>query len=66
MRTFMKIMLVLAIIGAINWLLIGIADFNLVSSLFGSNSFLTNLIYIIVGIAGLCSIYFFFDEKKEV
>ena len=66
MRTFMKIMLALVIIGAINWLLIGIADFNLVSSIFGTDSFLTNLIYILVGISGLCSIYFFFDEKREV
>lgn len=65
MRTLMKILLVLAIIGAINWLLIGIMDFNLVTTLFGEDSFLTNLIYILVGISGLCSLYFLFDTRED-
>ena len=45
--------LVLVIVGAINWGLVGAFDFNLVSSLLGTDTFLTNLIYILVGISGI-------------
>ena len=51
-----KVALVLTIIGAINWGLIGIFDFNLVSFIFGDGTFLENMIYILVGIAGLINI----------
>ena len=43
----------LVIIGAINWGLVGAFHFNLVSFLFGMGV-LANIIYILVGIAGLC------------
>ena len=46
--------LTLAIIGAVNWGLIGFFDFNLVASLFGGMSWLSRLIY---GLVGLCGIY---------
>ena len=49
----------LVIIGAINWLLVGLFKFNLVDAIFGSLSVLTRIIYIIVGIAGLWSIAFY-------
>lgn len=45
--------LTIAIIGAINWGLIGIFRFDLVATLFGSMSWLSRLIYIAVGLAGL-------------
>ena len=45
----------LVIIGAINWGLVGAFHFNLVSFLFGMGAF-ANVIYILVGIAGLCLI----------
>lgn len=48
--------LTLVIIGALNWLLIGIFSFNLVDTLFGASSILSRIIYIIVGICGLISI----------
>lgn len=50
------IALTLVIIGAINWLLVGLFQFNLVDYIFGSLSALTRIIYTIVGIAGLWSI----------
>ena len=56
MKALNGIALTLVIIGAINWLLIGVFKFNLVDTLFGSLSVLTRIIYIIVGIAGLWSI----------
>ncbi|MBQ1496541.1 MAG: DUF378 domain-containing protein [Bacilli bacterium] len=57
MRTLRIISLLLVIIGAINWGLIGLFDFNLVSLIFGGvESSLTRVIYILVGISGLLSI----------
>jgi uncharacterized protein len=45
--------LLLVIVGAINWLLVGLFDWNLVAAIFGADSALTNLIYIVVGVSGL-------------
>ena len=53
------IALTLVIIGAINWLLVGLFQFNLVDFIFGSLSALARIIYTIVGIAGLWSIAFY-------
>ena len=46
-------LLALVIIGAINWGLIGLFRFDLVSFLFGSMSWLSRIIYGIVGTGGL-------------
>ena len=52
-----RIALVLVIIGAINWGLIGFFEFDLVASIFGGQtSGLSRLIYALVGLAGLLSI----------
>ena len=50
------IALALVIIGALNWGLVGLFDFNLVSTLFGSAG-LQKLIYVIVGIAGVYGVF---------
>lgn len=47
------IALLFIIIGAVNWGLVGAFDFNLVSSLFGTDTFLANLTYILIGISGI-------------
>ena len=62
METIQKICLVLTIIGAINWGLIGIFNFNLVTYIFGANGMLTTLIYILVGIAGIINIGILFNH----
>ena len=62
METLQKTCLVLTIIGAINWLLIGIINFNLVDTIFGVNSILSTIIYILVGIAGLINIGILFNH----
>lgn len=46
-------LLALVIIGAVNWGLIGFFRFDLVSFLFGEMSWLTRIIYALVGISGL-------------
>jgi uncharacterized membrane protein YuzA (DUF378 family) len=45
--------LILVIVGALNWGLIGLFGFNLVEALFGGDSLLTKLIYVLVGLAGI-------------
>lgn len=51
--------LVIAIVGAVVWGLIGLFNFNLVSFLFGSMSWLSRIVYVLVGICGLYTISFF-------
>ena len=55
MNTIYKIALVLVIIGAVNWGLVGLFNVNLVSLIFGTDSTLSNIVYVLVGIAGLVS-----------
>lgn len=55
MKTLYNISLTLVIIGALNWLLIGIFDFDLVATLFGTMSILSRIIYSLVGISGIIS-----------
>ncbi|NJD29753.1 MAG: DUF378 domain-containing protein [Chloroflexi bacterium] len=57
MRYVNALALLLVIVGAVNWLLVGIANFDLVASLTGSSFGETNaisvVIYVLVGIAGV-------------
>ncbi|OPX84919.1 MAG: hypothetical protein A4E53_03670 [Pelotomaculum sp. PtaB.Bin104] len=60
--------LVLVILGALNWLLVGLFQWDLVTALFGgdvirSSSDLSRVIYTLVGLAGIYSISFFFREN---
>jgi hypothetical protein len=56
--------LVLVIIGAINWLLIGLFGFDLVGAIFGGQMALfSRIIFIIVGLAGLWCINLLFKNK---
>ena len=56
--------LLLVIIGAINWALIGIFQFDLVAYLFGGQSAaVSRIIYTIVGAAGLWCISLLFGER---
>ena len=53
------IALTITIIGAVNWGLIGFFDFNLVATIFGSMSWLSRIVYVLVGISGLYLVSFF-------
>ena len=53
-----KIALWLAIIGGLNWGLVGAFNFNLVSLIFGDMSILSRIIYILVGLAAVALIYY--------
>ena len=62
MKVIDTIALILIIIGAINWGFIGIFNFNLVDTLFGTMSVLSQIIYTLVGISGLLGIKLLFDK----
>lgn len=51
--------LTIAIIGAVNWGLIGLFRFDLVAFLFGDMSWFSRIVYVLVGISGLYLISFF-------
>lgn len=53
------LVLTLVIIGAINWGLIGFFKFDLVAFLFGQMTWLSRIVYAIVGICGLYIISLF-------
>lgn len=48
---------VLVIVGGLNWGLVGLLNFNLVNALLGSIPVLEDIVYILVGLAALYSIY---------
>ena len=58
--------LTIAVVGAINWGLIGFFNFNLVAFLFGSMSWLSRIIYGLVGLCGLYLLTFYtlIDQEK--
>lgn len=59
-----RLALILVIIGAINWLLVGLFQFDLVAWIFGGQAtVLARIIYSIVGIAGLWSISLLFRKR---
>ena len=56
MKALYNIALTLVIVGALNWLLIGLFNFDLVATLFGTMSILSRIVYSLVGISGIISI----------
>lgn len=63
MKILDSIALFLVIIGAINWGLIGMFQFDLVLSIFGNMSVITRVIYALIGLSGLYTISFY--GKKQ-
>lgn len=61
-----RIALLLVIVGALNWGLIGLFRFDLVATLFGGQaSVLSRIVYSLVGVAGAYSISFLFREREK-
>ncbi len=65
MKTVDYIALIIVIIGAINWGLIGFLSFDLVRFIFGDMSMLSRIIYSLVGISGLYAISYFGRIRNE-
>ena len=62
MKVIDKIALVLIIIGAINWGLIAVFNFDLVAAIFGDMSIISRIVYGLVGVSGLWGIKLLFDD----
>lgn len=62
-----KFALVLVIIGALNWLLVGLFQFDLVAAIFGGQAaLLSRIIYTLIGLAGIYSIGLLFRDRREL
>jgi uncharacterized membrane protein YuzA (DUF378 family) len=53
MKTLYWIALALIIVGGLNWGLVGLFNFNLVDAIFGTGSFLSRTVYVLVGLAAV-------------
>ena len=62
MKVVDKIALVLIIIGALNWGLIGLFNFDLVATIFGDMTVISRIVYGLVGLSGLWGIKLLFDD----
>ena len=64
--TLKKLILIIMIIGGINWGLIGFFNYNLVDSIFGAIlEIVSRIIYAIVGLASLWGITFLFKNNQR-
>ena len=62
-----RLSLILVIVGALNWLLVGLFQFDLVANLFGGqDAWLSRAVYTLVGLAGIYSISLLFRERSRV
>ena len=55
--------LILMIVGALNWLLVGLFNFNLVTWIFGAGSVISTILYILVGLGGIWGIVMLFQQN---
>ncbi len=60
---FIIVALILTIIGALNWGLVGMAKFDLVAYLFGELSYFARVVYSLVGLSG---VYLLISIKKLI
>ena len=58
MKIASVVSMILVIVGALVWLLVGLFNFNLVAMLFGDASMMTRIIYSLVGISALWLIFY--------
>ena len=60
-----KIALALTIVGGLNWALIGIFDFNLVTWLLQEGSVATRIVYIIIGVSAAFNVALLFMQNRH-
>jgi uncharacterized membrane protein YuzA (DUF378 family) len=63
MKRFEFLWLTLVILGALNWLMVGLFDTNVVTEIFGTGT-ATDVVYVIVGIAGLAMLPRLFEDVR--
>lgn len=62
MKALHVIAWILLVVGGLNWLLVGLGDWNLVEMVFGAGSVLAKIVYVLVGLSALVEI---FTHKKN-
>lgn len=66
MKTLNIVALTLLIVGGLNWLLVGLFQYDLVAGIFGGqDSMLSRIIYVIVGICAIYAFKFFNDVTED-
>lgn len=61
-----RLALILVIVGALNWLLVGLFQFDLVAALFGGqHALVSRIVYTLVGLAGIWSLSLLFRERER-
>ena len=66
MKVLDYVALILIVIGALNWGLIGLLQFDLVRVLFGDMSILSRIVYVLVGVAGNYAVSYIGRIRSEV
>ena len=56
-KTLYLSLILLVIIGAINWGLVGLFNINIVTMLFGNMQNISRVIYVIIGLSGICLLF---------
>ncbi|MDO8579571.1 MAG: DUF378 domain-containing protein [bacterium] len=57
MKVLHTIAFILVVVGAINWGLVGLGDWNVVNMILGSVAWLERLVYILVGLSGILLVF---------
>lgn len=57
------VVVILLIVGGLNWGLVGLFDYNVVTVIFGAGTLINRVVYILVGLAALFKIYALFFKK---
>jgi uncharacterized membrane protein YuzA (DUF378 family) len=64
-KTIESAALLLASVGALNWGLVAFVNLDLVAALFGTASLISNILYGIVGLAGIYTLYMFVQSLSK-
>lgn len=64
MKGLYTLCLVLVIVGGLNWGLVGFLNFDLVAAIFGDMSFISRLVYDLVGVSAVYLLISLFNKKK--
>jgi len=59
------IALILVIIGGLNWGLVGLFSFNLVTAIFGAMTLISRIVYILVGLAAIYMLILALGKGKK-
>ena len=63
MKTIYMIAMILLVVGGLNWGLVGLFGFDLVAFLFGSMSALSRIVYTLVGISAVYTLFTIWSKK---